>query len=152
MSAGGRRERRGWGGRVLGLLVALPGLALGCGDEEPAPVQAARQFAQAVRAGEVEEVLAMVDAPTVAHVEQAAVRASDQVGGRRSVEPQEMLQVVDVDPHFQVDEAELVEGDAHQAVVRLTGADGTAHLLTLIQENGSWKVHLPLPRAPMVEP
>jgi hypothetical protein len=104
-----------------------------------------------VRAGEVEEVLALLDAPTVAHVEQAAVRASDQVGGRRSVEPQEMLQVVDVDPRFQVVEAELVQGDERQAVVRLTGVDGSAHSLSLVEEDGSWLVHLPLPRAPMVE-
>lgn len=150
--SGGRRRWRAWGGLVLGLcitVIAVP--AGGCGEEEPAAVQAARRFAQAVRAGEVEQVLALLDAPTVAHVAQAAVRASDQVGGRRNVEPQEMLQVVDVDPHFQVDEAELLLGDEQRAEVRLTGTDGTAHTLSLVNEDGSWRVHLSLPRAPMVE-
>lgn len=140
------------GRSALALGVAL-GVGLpGCGDEEPPAVSAARQFATAARAGDVEQVLALVDAPTVAHVQQAAERASDQVGGRRNVELQEMLQVVDVDSHFQVGEAELVQGDDERAVVRLTGADGTSHSLELVNENGSWRVHLPLPRAPMVEP
>jgi hypothetical protein len=127
-------------------------LALGCGEEEPAPVQTARRFVQAVQAGEVEQVLALVDAEAVAHVRHAAERASDQVGGRRSIEQQEMLQVVDVDPYFQIKQAELVQGDERQALVRLTGADDTARVLELINENGSWRVNLPLPRAPMVEP
>lgn len=148
----GRWPRRWWGRLGCGVL-SLGLLVSGCGDEEPAPVRAARQFASAARAGDVEEVLARVDAQTVARVRQAAQRASDQVGGRRSVELHEMLQVVDVDPRFQVKSAELVEGDEQRAVVRLVGAEeGTSHTLELIFEEGSWRVHLPLPRGPMVEP
>jgi hypothetical protein len=132
-------------GALLGVL------ALGCGEDEPAPVQVARRFVHVVQVGQVEGVLEMVDAAAVAHVEQAAERASDQVGGRRSVERQEMLQVVDVDPYFQVKKGELVQGDDQRAIVRLTGADETSRTLELVYENGSWRVHLPLPRAPMAE-
>lgn len=135
---------------LVALVLAM--LAQGCSEEEPVQVQVARKFVHAVQGGEVEGVLELVDAPAVEHVARAAEGASDQVGGRRSVEPQEMLQVVDVDPHFQVDDAQLVEGDDRWAVVRLHGADGTSRSLELVNENGSWKVHLPLPRAPMVEP
>ena len=64
-----------------------------------------------------------------------------------------MLQVVDVDPHFQVKDAELVSGDDRQALVRLHGADNTTRTLDLVSEEGVWKVNLPLPRAtPMAEP
>lgn len=133
-----------WRSCVLGLALVL---AVGCGEEEPPPVQAARRFVQAVQSGEVEGVLAMLDAEAVAYVERAAVGASDQVGGRRSVEPSEMLQVVDVDPHFQVKDAELVEGNDQRALVRLHGADDSTRALDLVQENGTWKVNLPLPRA-----
>lgn len=139
----GARCRSWW--LVIGVLV------VGCSEEEPPPVQAARQFVQAVQAGEIEPVLALVDAEAKAHVEQAAEQASDQVGGRRSIAPQEMLQVVDVDPYFQIKEAELVQGDDRQAQVRLTGADGATRVLDLINENGSWRVNLPLPRAPMID-
>lgn len=145
------RRARGVGSACV-LALALGVLAPACGEEEPVQVQVARRFVQAVQSGEIEGVLALLDAPAVAHVTQAAERASDQVGGRRSVEPQEMLQVVDVDPHFQIDEAELVQGDAGRAVVRLRGADGTSRSLELVYEDGAWRVHLPLPRAPMVEP
>lgn len=135
-----------------GALALAALLASGCGEEEPPPVQAARRFVQAVQSGEVEGVLAMLDAEAVAYVERAAVGASDQVGGRRSVEPSEMLQVVDVDPHFQVKGAELVEGNEQRALVRLHGADDSTRALDLVQENGTWKVNLPLPRAtPMNE-
>ncbi len=138
--------------RRLVWALGLSAATLGCGEEEPPPVSTAREFVQAVRAGEVEQVLALLDTPAVEYVAQAAERASDQVGGRRNVEPQEMLQVVGVDPHFQVGEAEVVESDEKRAVVRLHGADGTSQSLELVNENGSWRVHLPLPRAPMVEP
>lgn len=134
-----------------GIVLGLAMLA-GCGEEEPPPVQAARRFVQAVQSGEVEGVLDMLDAEAKAYVQRAAEGASDQVGGRRSVEPAEMLQVVDVDPHFQVKGAELVEGNEQRALVRLHGADDSTRALDLVQENGAWKVNLPLPRAtPMDE-
>jgi hypothetical protein len=143
--------KRATGARWIGALV-VGVLALGCGEEEPPPVQTARKFVHAVQAGEVEAVLALVDAEAVGHVRHAADGASDQVGGRRSIEPQEMLQVVDVDPYFQIKKAELVHGDDRQAQVRLRGADDTTRVLDLINEDGAWRVRLPVPRAPMVEP
>jgi hypothetical protein len=75
----------------------------------------------------------------------AAHRASDQVGGRRNIDPHEMLQVVDVDPRFQVAEAELLEADDRQARVRLIGVDGTEHELRLVYEDDAWKVSIPVP-------
>jgi hypothetical protein len=132
-------------------LLGLGVTSSGCGEDEPPPVQAARRFVHAVQGGEVDAVLAMLDAEARAYVEQAADRASDQVGGRRRVAPQEMLQVVDVDPHFQVKSAELVEGDERRALVRLHGADDTTRALDLVNENGTWLVNLPLPRAPIAE-
>ena len=150
MRRGSRRgTRRRGAALVLGAVLATA--PLGCAEDEPPAVKVARKFARAVRNGDVEPVLTLVDAQTVARVGQAAERASDQVGGRRNVEPSEMLQVVDVDPRFQVAEAELLEGDDQRAVVRLTGADGSSHSLELINEDGSWRVRLPLPPGPAGE-
>lgn len=112
----------------------------------------AKAFANAARIGDVEQVLAMADAQTVARVQQAAERAGDQVGGRRVIEPTEMMQVVDVDPRFQIAKAELSQGDEQRATVRLEGADGTSHVVELVNEEGAWRVRLPLPRGPMGEP
>ena len=118
-----------------------------CGDEEPAPVVTAKRFASAVKRGDVETVLELVESPVADRLAAAAERASDQVGGRRSIEPQEMLQIVDVDPRFQVAKAELVAGGEQTATVRLTGADGHTHDLGLVNEDGQWHVRVPLPRA-----
>lgn len=142
---------RRWARSLAVVLAVTQPVATGCGEDEPPPVTAARAFARAVRAGDVETMLTLVDTQTATRVEQAAERASDQVGGRRNVEPAEMLQVVDVDPRFQIAEAELSESDAERAVVRLTGADGTSHSLELINEEGSWRVRLPRPPGPMGE-
>lgn len=136
---------------VLGGLLVITA-ASGCGEDEPEPVRVARDFAEAVSYRDVDQILEMVDAQTVARIQQAAERASDQVGGRRNVEVQEMLQVVDVDPRLQVASVELAQDDGQRATVRLTGADGTEHLLELVNEEGTWKVRLPGPRGPMGEP
>lgn len=136
---------------VLAAGLGVVGGPTACGEDEPPPVTAARAFARAIRMGDVKTMLTLVDTQTVTRVSQAAERASDQVGGRRSVEPMEMLQVVDVDPRFQIASAELREGDDQRAVVQLTGADGTVHSLELINEDGAWRVLLPRPPGPIGE-
>jgi len=119
----------------------------GC-NEEPAPVSAAKQFAAAVRSRDTEALLETVDQKTLAYVEHSAERASDQIGGRRSVSPSEMLQVVDVDGRFAVAKAELLSEAGDAASVKLIGADGTEHQVQLVFEDGAWKVSLPTPPAP----
>lgn len=140
--------------RAAGLSLALATASVigGCGDDEPPPVKVAKQFAAAVKSGNVEKVLTLVESSAAQRLERAAARASDQVGGRRNIEPHEMLQIVDVDPRFQVAKAELVEGDEGHATVRLTGADERTHELGLVKEDGEWHVVLPLPPGPDSEP
>jgi len=111
-------------------------------------VTAAKQFSAAVRARDTPALLEIVDSRTVAYVDAAAERASDQIGGRRSVEPPEMLQVVDVDARSAIVKAELISEEGDTASVRLTGADGSEHDVHLVLEDGAWKVSLPTPPAP----
>lgn len=137
--------RKSWGSRLrvaVPVLMLTLGRATACGAEEPPPVTKAKQFATAVRAGDVEKVLGMMDSTAAAQLREAAQRASDQVGGRRAVAPHEMLQIVDVDPSFQVAKAQLREGDDSTATVVLTGADGATHDLHLVVEDGEWKVRI----------
>ncbi len=121
---------------------------VGC-SEEPAPIVAAKRFASAVQARDTQAILELVDAQTLGYVDRSAERASDQIGGRRSVDPSEMLQVVDVDGRFAVVKAELLSDSGDAATVRLVGADGTEHDLQLVLEDESWKVVLPTPPVPV---
>lgn len=127
----------------LSMVATLPACS-----EDPAPVVAAKQFAAAVRSRDTEALLETVDQKTLAYVEHSAERASDQIGGRRSVSPTEMLQVVDVDGRFAVAKAELLSESGDAARVKLIGADGTEHEVQLVFEEGAWKVSLPTPPTP----
>ena len=129
------------------LVTAFCAASPACNEEAP-PLTAAKAYANAVCARDTEAILERVDAKTLAYVHSAAERASDQIGGRRSVDPSEMLQVVDVDPRFQVVQAHLVAESGDMASVMLVGADGTEHQLQLVLEEGAWKVTLPTPGTP----
>jgi murein L,D-transpeptidase YcbB/YkuD len=137
---------------AVAVALALSMTTVACGENEPPPVTTAKKFATAVQSGDVEKMLELLESQAVAHLHRAAERASDQVGGRRNVEPHEMLQVVDLDPRFQVAKAELVSSDTETATVRLTSADSTAHELQLVAEDGQWRVRISVPSAPTEEP
>lgn len=128
---------------ILG--VALAG-APACGEKEAEPVTAAKAFASAMQRGDVKALLELVDREAVTRLEQEAARASDHVGGRRNIEPHEMLQVVDIPASFQVARAELVTIDAETAQVKLTLADGSEHLIDLVLQDGTWRVRIPMPK------
>lgn len=144
--------RRAWLGAMLATL-----LLSACASKEAEPVSVARAFADAARRGNVEAMLAVVEYSAVEQLEFAAERASDQVGGRRSIEAREMLQIVSVDRTIAVAEARLIDEDNARAHVELTMTDGRTIRLELIWEQaivgdgtapsrpGGWKVRIPLP-------
>ena len=134
---------------------------LGCAAQESEPVAVARAFADSARRSDVQGMLALVERAAVARVHDAAEIASDQVGGRRSIEAQEMLQIVGVDRTVAVAKAELLDDDGKTAHVELTMTDGRSVRLELVWEadgeatepgderaGGAWKVRLPLPSSP----
>lgn len=133
--------------------------ALGCKAKESEPVAVARAFAETVRRGDVDGMLAVVERPAVERLIDAAETASDQVGGRRAIEPSEMLQIVGVDRTIAVAKAELIDETDQLAHVELTMTDGRTLHLELVWEQpitgdddsearpGGWKVRIPLPSA-----
>ncbi len=129
---------------ALGLGVLL-GAGPGCGPAEEAPVTTAKAFNVAVRSGDSKRVIALLDAEAVDQLEGLAQGASDQVGGRRKVEPHEMLQVVDVDRAFELSSAELLDNDGERAHVALESTTGERHVLSLIKQGDRWRVQVPLP-------
>jgi len=143
---------------ALALVLTLGlGLGLACKAKESEPVAVARKFADTARRGDVEGMLAVVEYAAVERVAQAAEAASDQVGGRRAIEPSEMLQIVGVDRTVAVAEAELIDEDGELAHVELTMTDGRRVRLELVWEQaiagdehnearaGGWKVRIPVP-------
>jgi hypothetical protein len=140
---------------TFALLLVTP--ELGCKTEEFEPVTAARAFADAARRGDVDAMLELIERPAVDQLTLAAERASDQVGGRRRIEPSEMLQIVGVDRTIAVTSAELVDYDGQLAHVELTMTDGQTVRLELVWEQaiagdddsparaGGWKVRIPTP-------
>ncbi len=130
---------------VLALAACLGLAPVACGTGEEEPVRVAREFARAVRVGDVKAMYPLLDDETVAHLEASAEQASDQVGGRRKVEPTEMLRVLADDRTVQVKAAELVEQDEDRAIVRLTDTAGDEHRLELVRQGGTWRVKIPPP-------
>ncbi|HLT40575.1 MAG TPA: hypothetical protein VK034_30065 [Enhygromyxa sp.] len=145
---------------MRGLLLVLTlglGLGLACKAKESEPVAVARVFAETVRRGDVDAMLAVVERPAVERLIAAAETASDQVGGRRSIESGEMLHIVGVDRTVAVAQAELIDETDELAHVELTMTDGRSIRLELVWEQaiagdddrearaGGWKVRIPMP-------
>lgn len=148
-----RSRARSW---VLALAL-LVSVGPACKPDEAEPVAVARAFADAARRGDVDAMLAVIERPAVDRLTLAAERASDQVGGRRSIEPAEMLQIVGVDRTIAVASAEMVSLNLERADVELTMTDGRTIRLELVWEQpivgdedtparaGGWKVRIPMP-------
>jgi hypothetical protein len=132
-------------------LVCWAALSGACGDRSGDPVRAAQAFTAAVQRGDMDAVYPLLEKAATQRLAEAAAQASDQVGGRRRIEPAEMLQIVDVDPNFELASAELIDApegvapDGSLAHVRLTGSQQESHTLTLVLEEGAWRVRIPLP-------
>lgn len=127
------------------VLVAWAALSGACGGRRSDPVGAAQAFTAAVQRGDMKAVLPLVERAAADRLAAAAAQASDQVGGRRVIEPAEMLQIVDVDPNFELAAAELIDDDGSVAHVRLVGSQQESHTLTLVLEDGAWHVRIPTP-------
>ena len=139
--------RPGTVARGLACMTIALALAGACTVSEPEPVMVSKAYAKAVRSRRVESLLPLLEQSALVRLEDAAERASDQVGGRRNIGAEEMLQIVESDPLFEVVSAELVDDDGRIAHVRLVGMEGESHLLELVQEQGAWKVRIPFPGA-----
>ena len=127
------------------LLVAWAALSGACREQSADPVSTAQAFTSAVQRGDMEAVLPLLEKSTAERLAAAADRASDQVGGRRRIEPAEMLQIVDVSPTFELAQTLLVDNDGATAHVQLLGAQQESYTLTLVHEDGAWYVRIPTP-------
>ncbi len=136
--------------RALASALALSLLSpiAGCQRGPQDPVRVAEEFNAAVQRRDARALLPMLESSAVERLRVAASQASDQVGGRRSIEPWEMLQLVEVDRLRQIASAELVkplEPTDTIAQVTLTDSRHNSYTVTLVFERDSWHVRIPLP-------
>ena len=125
--------------------------ALACGGDPGSPTAVAQRFVQAAQSCYMAALLPLVEARAAQRLQSAAERATHHVGGRRTIAPHEMLQLVDLDPMLRVAEVELVGvpqvGEGAVASVRVHGSQGESFALDLIFEAGAWRVQIATPDA-----
>ena len=138
----GVRPRASSAALALALLLGLTGA---CQNAPSDPVHVAESFVNALQRRDVKGVLSLIEARAAAQLDAAAEQASDQVGGRRSVEPWEMLQIVDTDPLLQVASAKLIEQTETTAKVELTDSRQNTFTVSLVFEDETWHVRIPSP-------
>lgn len=126
------------------LLIAVL-FSTACRDDAADPVRTAQLFAAAVQRSDMKSVFPLLEQIAADRLTRAAEQASDQVGGRRRIEPTAMLQIVDLPPTFELAETVLVDNDGQTAHVRLVGAQQESFTLTLVREDGAWHVRIPTP-------
>jgi len=132
--------------RCILLVASLVALTSCRGDDaEARAIRTAKAFVSAVRTSDSKALVTLLEADAVAQLEGAAARASEHVGGRRTNEAHEMVQVIDLDPLFQVERVEVVNLDAQLAVLEVKATSGEKQTLTLVDEEGQWKVRVPSP-------
>ncbi|MEZ4454437.1 MAG: hypothetical protein R3B09_33605, partial [Nannocystaceae bacterium] len=109
----------------------------------------AQRFVLAAQRGDTADLLPLLERSAAQRLQTAAERATHHVGGRRTIAPREMLQIVDVDPTLRItgveadDEVVAQEGALTRA--RVLGGRGESIDLSLIFEDGAWRVQVPAP-------
>jgi hypothetical protein len=104
-----------------------------------------KAFAAAAWANDIPALLATLDSAALARLAAAAEHASAQIGGRRNIEPHEMLGVVGIEPTFQLGKVEVDDVREDRATARLRAADGGVTVIELVREPEGWRVVLPQP-------
>ena len=106
------------------------------------PEGAAREFVTASRSGDRHAVWSLLGPKTKKRLEDAALAATEKVGGTRRYAALDMLDVGETDgPPVDV---VLREEHGAVAVVDLLGPSGMKDTLTLVEVGESWRVELEL--------
>ncbi len=134
----------------IGAAFAVMGTLMGgaCSTADDAPIALARTYARALAAGDAAALVPLLTQDAQTELQALAETATNQVGGRRTFAPHEVMQLTPVSEPFQVSEISVHARDAHAATVRLQTPSGSTFDLNLVEENGTWKIQVPLPTLP----
>jgi hypothetical protein len=125
----------------------LLGNSLACTAKESEPIVIARAYVGATLSGDSAQMIELLDGSVVAALESAAQRATDQIGGRRTIAAEEILQVTRTNPFFVIDSIQEISNDGERAVVEVIGVSGESVRLDLVRSESGWRVWLRVPAA-----
>ncbi len=128
-----------WLALILGFLAAA-----GCaGGEDPrSPEGALNRFVAAARSGDRAGVYQRLGPATRARIE-ALQAASGRQGGRLTMKPEDFLSVGWAPPAWELANTRTLRRDQTSAEVEVFSSTGERDSVTLVRENGVWKVELP---------
>jgi hypothetical protein len=125
---------------AVALAVAVGGR--GCDTGDNTPEGAVRAFEAATHAGDRQAVYELLGPETKLHLEAAAKRATELVGGARRYDAIEMVAVgirTEAPPAKSIDLSHITDG---RAVVEVVSESGERSLLELVEVDGHWRIEL----------
>jgi hypothetical protein len=112
-----------------------------CSVDDDSPEGAVRSFVAAAEAGDEAAIHELLGPATRHKLDQAAERATNLAGNTRRYGPLDLVSIAEVS--HRPKKIALVSRDGDIAVVELTGADGATARLSLVREDGDWRIELP---------
>lgn len=122
----------------------------GCGKEsvDPSPVGVTKRFVAAVSLRDTKAIWSLLGPKTRAHLEAAGLRATALVGGSPKVAPRDLLSPAwraEAEPDWRPRTYRLMGVEGDRARVEVSGSQKhQREVVTLVREEGKWKVELDL--------
>ena len=126
--------------RYLGGCVLFLAGMTACGTPRNEPTQVAKAYALASLRGDAVEMIRWLEPSVQQRLENVAQRASDQVGRRRLIARDEMLQIAGLDPAFVYSGVREIQNDGVMATVEVKSTSGAFERLELVQTDEGWRV------------
>jgi hypothetical protein len=133
----------GLGWRWLASLVGVLALVGCAGNEDPAsPEVALNRFVAVARGGDRAGVYQRLGPATRACIE-SLQDVSGRQAGRLTLKPEDFLSVGWAPPAWEMSSTRTLRRDETSAEVEVFSPTGERHTVSLVRENGIWKVELP---------
>ena len=136
---------------TVAIALAAVATGRGCTPVDSTPDGAVRAFASAARGGDRKAAWALLGPATRARLEEAAVGATQKVGGTRRYAALDMLEVGASEATYTPTEFHVLARHGNDARVEVVGGGGRRDIVHTVEVGGRWRVELDL-AAPDVIP
>jgi hypothetical protein len=130
--------------RCLAVVWLLAFTVIGCGggEDNASPEVALNRFVGAARSGDRMGVYQRLGPATRARIE-VLQNASGRQAGRLTMKPEDFLSVGWAPPAWEMSNTRTLHRDKNSAEVEVFSSTGERHSVSLVRENGVWKIELP---------